>query len=1267
MSGDSKKDNFKSGGSMPPLPSSKQSLRSKVRRNKHQGRSSKNPSIHPSSKKYLDSMNKKDSLTSFKTFRTGKSGEDSHSHYHPGGLTSKDPIIEMPGDDESIIQGQTTFTATGKVGSRKRNLNTTTFTMVNAPKKVRDNYVIDLVEIPYLKIIATASTDKQIRIWDMRDPSKAKVLFCLNMVKGGVHQIKYFQTYQVLLVAGYENSIPVFSITPKYYDLTVIGRLVGHLSIVTAIDCLEGSPMVLSADDNGCIKTWDIRSLQCYQTIELSHRTIINKLFPMENIGKISFIGCRVNFLEFDPYEVKQKKSSGGKMSVYPIRAELNMDREEIVVCTRSDLRFISMKSGRVTKIFSHLINSEEHDELTDFKLIQKNHKFILTDHRGVVNIYAYNSGERVNVLEPHQSEITGLKIDNFNKLYVTTGNDSVIKIQRELIGENKVKEFKLDEQPTQDEFLGMTPKEILKKINHDREHEFKKLAEERRKTKKKDDRYQKFKVNSDEQREVLRTIVKVHKKKEINILALSVYHNIIATASFENQLILYDYEFCRLAGRIVFAPGVYVTAMEFINGYGIMMVATSDCKFYLMRLSNTGMTTTFEVDFLGWTNPDHHIKELDRNSLEYEIEWLRFLQENPNALGQKPKRDKAPSLLFPELDIEEEPEIKNPYKDRLKNLENRKKRLEAGEQVDEQIFVDKIHIDLSLSEIIDKDQLLNTRLDDNTENIKVDQCQIIMCLNTGFVVVYELKEFLEKFKVMKHSKSRANYNAYRLIHEDYSQQISTNSLKSTDVTTLDLNEKNSLNKYKENHFFAHYSSITSVKIIKVPEVLLLTTSTDKYIKILRLNGEVVAAINMNHPLPLKWELEYDKLHDTRNKVLFGLKVIETIFNRYYNMLYMEGKVFDLKAFLDQYRNQGDEEVDPAHDNLFQMTQIKQEKKGPKDKVILMQDEYKPKDFAIGRMSKFYRQDLTGLDLKQLEAKRRTVQAHEEWKANMQNEHKMISNITEKKVEQKAPFFDDLGENIGFKEDDDRLSYKLKRAIKYLNEVKANTDQSDLGMLSSQLKDEFSTDKIHDLNRLKSKYPSYSQIIESADYKGVFEVDVEPSTRDEIHKKSTTEKKESTQQKEREFYRYASTKSLVEKKLIDKPKFKLKSNVSTDIGHQKVRKQHATKERNFERKRFSKVLVNLEGKLKSSQLGLVRSKNLSLPQLHKMNGNVDKMIPNSKYDYLFGKRRAKILRKKYGLPEPKFTKNVASKLDMGRGGPSLKAKKKALFAALFKK
>ena len=68
----------------------------------------------------------------------------------------------------------------------------------------------------------------------------------------------------MLLVAGFENTIPVMSITPDYFDLSIVGRLVGHLTLITAISVLEGSPMVFTADDSGVIKCWDIRKFTCF-------------------------------------------------------------------------------------------------------------------------------------------------------------------------------------------------------------------------------------------------------------------------------------------------------------------------------------------------------------------------------------------------------------------------------------------------------------------------------------------------------------------------------------------------------------------------------------------------------------------------------------------------------------------------------------------------------------------------------------------------------------------------------------------------------------------------------------------------------------------------------------------------------------------------------------------------------------------------------------------------------------------------------------------
>ena len=40
--------------------------------------------------------------------------------------------------------------------------------------------------------------------------------------------------------------------------------------------------MVLSGDDNGCLKLWDIRNFNCLQTIDLGHKTSMNTLLNLE-------------------------------------------------------------------------------------------------------------------------------------------------------------------------------------------------------------------------------------------------------------------------------------------------------------------------------------------------------------------------------------------------------------------------------------------------------------------------------------------------------------------------------------------------------------------------------------------------------------------------------------------------------------------------------------------------------------------------------------------------------------------------------------------------------------------------------------------------------------------------------------------------------------------------------------------------------------------------------------------------------------------------
>lgn len=318
--------------------------------------------------------------------------------------------------------------------------------------------------------------------------------------------------------------------------------MIGHLHIVTAIECIEGTPMIITADDNGTIKTWDIRSFQCCQTIELSRKTLITKLLNMDNIGKVSFIGCRVNFLKFDTYEMDK---SNERKTAFPIKAEFNPNFNELAICTRSDIRFVNIHDGQCKKIYINLIDPEETDEITVFRLIQKNHKFILGDHKGNVRIYSYNTGDLVRKLDSHLSEVAEIKVDNFNKLFVTGGLDSQIKIQRVCeTQENKhePQEPSRKKKNTQKQIQDLSlksPYEVIKHVkemNHkDKPHKSLKNAQNDKKE---------IEFDEYEGCEVLRTIENVHFKKEILLLELSVYHNLIVTASYQSELYIYDFEY---------------------------------------------------------------------------------------------------------------------------------------------------------------------------------------------------------------------------------------------------------------------------------------------------------------------------------------------------------------------------------------------------------------------------------------------------------------------------------------------------------------------------------------------------------------------------------------------------------------------------------------------------------------------------------------------------------------------------------------------------
>ena len=75
---------------------------------------------------------------------------------------------------------------------------------------------------------------------------------------------------------------------------------------------------------------------------------------------------------------------------------------------------------------------ASKYDDITIFKIVQQNKKFIIGDERGNIELYSYATGEKIKRLKCHSKEVSQIAIDFTNKLFLSVGWDSYIYIQRE-------------------------------------------------------------------------------------------------------------------------------------------------------------------------------------------------------------------------------------------------------------------------------------------------------------------------------------------------------------------------------------------------------------------------------------------------------------------------------------------------------------------------------------------------------------------------------------------------------------------------------------------------------------------------------------------------------------------------------------------------------------------------------------------------------------------------------------------------------------------
>lgn len=812
--------------------------------------------------------------------------------------------------------------------------------------------VLDVAEIVHLRLLVVATSEKLMYIYSM-DRRQLMGTFCLDNC--GFNIMKYFESYQTLLVSGYENVVKVFTFTPGFSEINIAGRLVGHVGIIEGISVIHETAMVVTADDKGTAKVWDIRKLTCIQTVKLDNKAHINSAVHMTGLNRVVFVGDRLNSIEFEE-DFNGKKKIG---KVIPIGFDLVEDRQELYIATRSEIRVVDLSTGQVKSIFVNMIDKEQNDEITCFKFLHKRNQFVLGNFNGVISVFNASTSLQIKSNQPHSGSVSGLAFDEVNGMILTSSMDATVSLEVEntTLPVDQVDE--LDDAAEREEYFSkpmMDKRNAMSVISMNLSADKKEAEEHNQQSGRSQKHMNKKSILGPAAKDAcqLRSITNCNANTEVSMLELSVYHNIVALANLSGKVYLYNYEYFKPAAMIEVEDGAEVTSLAFVSGY---------CK--LIVASSTGAVHIFSVWF--------------ENLNQFAVTYDMCIPLHKNSY----------------IGSERQSKILSGYANRLV--------LDMGIYHTEDMISTKSNFEL----VNGKDlMVIDSRL-------HLENAELILAESSGVICRYDIEEYLQHERAYKPYSVNPNYNQFRKISEDYTK--CTAALEKFQYSVEKMHAKYDFSKFIGLHvktFKAARELVSQLNLINFSQKLLLLTSEDSTFRVFTLAGQMMCHLNLNHPLPIIWNFSPDNLINLKSKLVFALKTVELISQRYNKPEHRS--VISLRKILEAYTDHNfstfsmtsiDETAGSKHlndkihafgkrNNSINLlldgqtptnAQGKANKGNPQIKegaparrrqgfiseVTLMKDLYDPKDMVYEKIKAENREEIQGPTMKQLESIRR--------------------------------------------------------------------------------------------------------------------------------------------------------------------------------------------------------------------------------------------------------------------------------------------------------
>jgi WD40 repeat protein len=285
--------------------------------------------------------------------------------------------------------------------------------------------VLDLLVLENMGTLASASLDKTIGLWDINTQQQAHTLRGHDK---GVFQLAYHPDYHALISASFEHDAIVWN---PYCQLKIC-KLMGHYSPLVGVAAVPDTPQIITADQGGVLKIWDIRTYNAVQTlyVEDQRGARVSDVSTFAYIPQHKRLACGADRLYFHDSLTSSSHHDPTIADLEPcIRVLHNSYDASFITASGNTVKVWNEEDGSLARVYRNIIPNE----ITAMCLDDAQKKFILGDTRGNLKTFNYLNGAIMKTQKGATSrEITHIEYVAGIKQIIVTACDGCIYLYDE-------------------------------------------------------------------------------------------------------------------------------------------------------------------------------------------------------------------------------------------------------------------------------------------------------------------------------------------------------------------------------------------------------------------------------------------------------------------------------------------------------------------------------------------------------------------------------------------------------------------------------------------------------------------------------------------------------------------------------------------------------------------------------------------------------------------------------------------------------------------